>query len=326
MQGIIGKEMDQKFMRRAKSSPSADEKPVFAALKERAKSGAMRRLGNIGGAEKDRLAHELGMIGKTDTAKLFLYWADAVSAIRQKTYPYICGVQNCSLVSYCLGITEVNPVKTGSCFERLLNGQSARVPVLFVEIPKGRRGEIQVRPEANAFVCIEEKAARTDLPAGAADAFFAEQTYGEKEIFRRAAASFGRVGQRDPPETLGEFTDWLVCKRCAEFTDEMPSLLYQEDAVGLFCKAGFSCEEAECARRALVKKNKTETDFYRDLFCRAAEAAGRSVEEADGIFSALKREILFTVCRASYTAMAQYLYMEAYFKEKKVDKLCFLKN
>ena len=91
-------------------------------------------------------------------------------------------------------------MKTGSCFERLLNGRSARVPVLFVEIPKGRRGEIQVRPEVNAFVCIEEKAARTDLPAGAADAFFAEQTYGKRRFFAGLRRLSGASGKENRPK------------------------------------------------------------------------------------------------------------------------------
>ena len=92
--------------------------------------------------------------------------------------------------------------------------------------------------------------------------------------------------------------------------------MYQEDAVDLLVKAGFSYEEADKARRAFAKKNRIEIDFYRDIYLQTARMAGRSVEEANMEFSALEKDSMFTVCRASYIAMAQYLYMDTYFKEK----------
>ena len=101
-----------------------------------------------------------------------------------------------------------------------------------------------------------------------------------------------------------------------EFMKEKPALLYQEDAIDLLVRAGFSYEEADNARRAFAKKNRTEIDFYRNIFLQAARAAGRSVERANSEFSAIEKESIFTVCCASYIAMAQYLYMDTYFKEK----------
>ena len=101
---------------------------------------------------------------------------------------------------------------------------------------------------------------------------------------------------------------------------EKPSLLYQEDAVDLLVWAGFSYEEAEGSRRAFAKKNRMEIGFYRDIFLQTARMSGRSVEEADAMFSAIERDSMFTVCRASYIAMAQYLYMDTCFKEKQGSK------
>lgn len=312
--------MDWCFLQELKQVPDQYSSEAFVVLRQRTKEGAKRRFCRLSNMVKNRLAHEFEMIRATNTAKLFLYWADTIALIKQRTYPYICSVQNCSLVSYCLGITEVNPLLTGSYFERLLNKQSLHVPILFIEVPKGRREELWERLDEKTLIEIEENAARPDLPVKDITAFFKGQTYADKEIFRRAAAFLGGDGQKEPPETLLKLAELLVYKRYAEFMEEKPLLLYQEDAVDLLVKAGFSYEEADNARRAFAKKNRTEIDFYRDIYLQTARMAGRSIEEANSEFSALERDSMFTVCRASYIAMAQYLYMDTYFKEKQGSK------
>ena len=292
------------------------DETAFAVLEEKVKDGAKRRFGCIGEPEKNRLAYEFELIRATNTAKLFLYRADVVAAIRQKIYPYIYSVQNCSLVSYCLGITEVNPLLTGSYFERLLTRRSTHVPILFIEVPKGRREEILEHLEEKSFIEIEENAARSDLSAKDVSAFFERQTYKGKEILRRAAESLEFDGRIKSPKTIRELAELLVYKRYTESMEEKPLLLYQEDAVDLLVKAGFSYEEADNARRAFAKKNRFEINFYRNVFERAASKRGYSADEASAKFSAVEREINFTVCRASYAAMAQYLYMDTFFQGK----------
>lgn len=101
--------------------------------------------------------------------------------------------------------------------------------------------------------------------------------------------------------------------------DKKHSLLYQEDAVDLLVKAGFSYEEAEGSRRAFAMKNRGKISFYRNAFEQAARKKGYSVSETNAVFSAVEKEINITVCRAAYVAMAQYLYMETFFLEKQRD-------
>ena len=312
--------MDWCFLQELKQVPDQYSSEAFVVLRQRTKEGAKRRFCRLSNMVKNCLDNEFEMIRATNTAKLFLYWADVVSAIKQRTYPYICSVQNCSLVSYCLGITEVNPLLTGSYFERLLNKQSAHVPILFIEVPKGRREELWERLEEKSFIEIEENAARPDLSAKDVSAFFERQTYKGKEILRWAAESLEFEGRIKSPKTIRELAELLVYKRYTEFMEERPLLLYQEDASDLLVKAGLSYEEAEGARRAFAKKNRIEIDFYRDIYLQTARMAGRSVKEANSEFSALERDSMFTVCRASYIAMAQYLYMDTYFKEKQGSK------
>lgn len=312
--------MDWCFLQELDKVPDQYGDEALLILIKRTKEGATHRFCRLSDMVKNRLDNEFEMIRATNTAKLFLYWADTVALIKQRTYPYICSVQNCSLVSYCLGITVVNPLSASSYFERLLNRQSAHVPILFIEVPKGRREKILEHLEEKSFIEIEENAARSDLSAKDVSAFFERQTYKGKEILRRAAESLEFEGRIKSPKTIRELAELLVYKRYTEFMEEKPLLLYQEDAVDLLVNAGFSYEEADNARRAFAKKNRIEIDFYRDIYLQTARMAGRSVKEANSEFSALEKESMFTVCRASYIAMAQYLYMDTYFKEKQGSK------
>lgn len=68
--------------------------------------------------------------------------------------------------------------------------------------------------------------------------------------------------------------------------------------------------------RAFAMKNRSETTSCRKMFERAARKNGYSIGEANAMFSAAEKEINFTVCRASYVAMVQYLYMYMFFQEK----------
>ena len=310
--------MDLRFVQQLGCVPDIEgDETAFVVLKQETEDGAKRRFGCIGEIEKNRLAHEFELIRETDTAKLFLYWAKIVAAMKQKIFPCICSVQNCSLVSYCLGITEINPLLTGSYFERLLTRRSTHVPILFIEVPKGRGEEASesLKDEVKSLIDIEENVVLPELDPRDVAAFFKGQTYENREVLQDAAVSLEIAGQK-PLETVRALADLLVYKRYKEFMDEMPSLLYQEDAVDLLVKAGLSYEEAECARRAFAMKNRGEINFYRDIYLQTARMAGRSVEEANLEFSELEKDSMFTVCRASYIAMAQYLYMDTYFKEK----------
>ena len=245
--------------------------------------------------------------------------------MRQSGRKYIRTFTVCRTARLFPIITEVNPLLTGSYFERLLTRHSTRVPILFIEVPKGLGLEASesLEGEVKSLIEIEENAALPDLAPKDVMDFFKRATFENREILQSAAASLGLAGQKSP-ETVKELADVLVYKRYAEFMDEKPSLLYQEDAVDLLVKAGLSYEEAECARRAFAMKNRDEITSYRKMFERAVRKKRYSVNETNAVFSAVEKEINFTVCRASYVAMAQYLYMDTFFqkKTKGINSLC----
>lgn len=65
-----------------------------------------------------------------------------------------------------------------------------------------------------------------------------------------------------------------------------------------------------------MKHDRRKCNFYPRKIQWVAKAFGASAESAKDVFSEVESRINYTVCRASYVAMAKYLYMETFFKEK----------
>ena len=90
----------------------------FALLRARCEAGALWRYGAVTPAVRARLEHELAIIRDKDFADYFLVVQEIV---RQS--PRTCGRGSAaaSIVSYCLGITHVEPIRHDLYFERFLN-------------------------------------------------------------------------------------------------------------------------------------------------------------------------------------------------------------
>jgi len=90
----------------------------FALLETRCAEGARWRYGAVTPAVRARLDHELAIIRDKDFADYFLVVQEIV---RQS--PRTCGRGSAaaSIVSYCLGITHVEPIRHDLYFERFLN-------------------------------------------------------------------------------------------------------------------------------------------------------------------------------------------------------------
>jgi error-prone DNA polymerase len=87
-------------------------------LREEAYKGAAKRYGEITPAVRERLEYELDMIRRMNFASIFLVVQDIV-----KQSPRTCGRGSAaaSIVSYCLEITHVEPLRHKLYFERFLN-------------------------------------------------------------------------------------------------------------------------------------------------------------------------------------------------------------
>ncbi len=110
--------------------PPAGTEDALALLRRRAYDGAQHRYGEIGDAVAARLEFELDLIGTKGFAEYFLLVDDIVAVS-----PRTCGRGSgaASLVNYCLGVTNVDPLKYNLMFERFLNAARTDPPDIDVD-------------------------------------------------------------------------------------------------------------------------------------------------------------------------------------------------
>lgn len=116
------------------------------------KSGLERRIeesSNLGvSINKDeyiqRLEHEISVIIKMGFVEYFLIVADYVGYAKSKGIPVGPGRGSGagSLAAYCLGITDVDPIKYNLLFERFLNPERVSMPDFDVDFCYERRSEV----------------------------------------------------------------------------------------------------------------------------------------------------------------------------------------
>ncbi|MDG5816245.1 DNA polymerase III subunit alpha [Chitinispirillales bacterium ANBcel5] len=110
---ISRKEFGHCIMPEFKSGSSASQ-----LLRSKAFEGAKRRYGEISEKVEKRLLYELSLIESKNFCGYFLIVDDIV-----KQSPRTCGRGSgaASIVAYCLGITNVDPIRYNLMFERFLN-------------------------------------------------------------------------------------------------------------------------------------------------------------------------------------------------------------
>lgn len=114
-------------------------------LEELARTGMLKRLGaNIDDRYRLRLERELEIIKKMDYASYFFIVWDFIRYAKEKGIPVGPGRGSAagSLVSYCMGITDIDPVKYNLLFERFLNPERISMPDIDVDFCKDRRSEV----------------------------------------------------------------------------------------------------------------------------------------------------------------------------------------
>ena len=90
-----------------------------------------------------RLTHELGVIEKLHLAPYFLLVWDIVEEAKRRGIPAVArGSAASSMVTYCLGISCVCPLRWGLYFERFLNEQRGDCPDIDIDICGARRDEL----------------------------------------------------------------------------------------------------------------------------------------------------------------------------------------
>lgn len=109
------------------------------------KEGLKRRLkGHKNVLYENRLKHELKIIISMHFEDYFLIVYDFI--LYAKKHDILVGPGRGSaagsLVSYCLGITDIDPIRYGLIFERFLNPERITMPDIDVDFPDDRRDEV----------------------------------------------------------------------------------------------------------------------------------------------------------------------------------------
>lgn len=123
--------------------PVPSEYDVDSYLQKLTFQGAKKRYGNpLPPQISHRLSYELSTIKKTGFSGYFLIVKDIVDFALTESIPVGVGRGSApgSLVAYCLGITDVDPVEYGLIFERFLNPERVSPPDIDIDLcHRGRR-------------------------------------------------------------------------------------------------------------------------------------------------------------------------------------------
>lgn len=115
-----------------------------AYLTQLAEEGLRRRYPQVTEALTLRLQHELQIIEQMGYAGYFLITADFIQHARNRNIPVGPGRGSAagSLVAYCLGITNLDPIRYDLIFERFLNPERISMPDIDIDFCYERREEV----------------------------------------------------------------------------------------------------------------------------------------------------------------------------------------
>lgn len=126
--------------------PNWTSKPgmtIDEELKDLTFKGAAQKLGEMNQETIDRLNYELKVISDKGYSAYFLVVSDIINAAKAKKISTTTrGSAAGSLVSFCLGITTVNPLTYGLPFERFLNPFRPSLPDIDMDFADNRRHEV----------------------------------------------------------------------------------------------------------------------------------------------------------------------------------------
>jgi len=113
-------------------------------LEELCRAGADKLYGQNRPDVRKQLQYELDMIADMGFTDYFLIVADSIDYAKQHGIPVGPGRGSAagSIVSYCLGITAVDPIKYNLYFERFLNPERVSMPDIDMDFCERRRSEV----------------------------------------------------------------------------------------------------------------------------------------------------------------------------------------
>lgn len=117
---------------------------LTSLLEEKVRDGLKQRYKTITPDLEERLKYELAVIEKMRFRAYFLIVWDFIRYAKEQGIPVGPGRGSAagSLVAYCLGITNIDPMKYGLLFERFLNVERISLPDIDIDFCYRRRPEV----------------------------------------------------------------------------------------------------------------------------------------------------------------------------------------
>jgi len=178
---------------------------AFETLQRKTYDGAIWRYGTLSAAVRQRVEKELAVIRDKGYADYFLVVDEIV-----RQAPRTCGRGSAaaSIVSYCLGITHVDPIRHNLLFERFLNPGRHDPPDIDIDFPWDER------PAILDWVFKQYGHQHAAMVAN-------QNTLGTRAALREIAKVYGL-----PAGEIGKALNFL--QRRADFVDVQPGKTVQE--------------------------------------------------------------------------------------------------
>ena len=168
------------------------DKPNDRILYERAFNGLRNRYRKITGEAISRLEYELNVIERAGFVDYFLIVGEIIDFCERERIPCVGrGSAASSIVSYCLGITEVCPIEQDLYFQRFLNEARTSPPDIDLDICWKRRDDV--------LEFVYEKYGRDRVAM-----ICTTSTFGLRGAIRETAKAFGLSG-----DEISDFTKRL---------------------------------------------------------------------------------------------------------------------
>ncbi|MBP3494089.1 MAG: DNA polymerase III subunit alpha [Oscillospiraceae bacterium] len=122
--------------------PPGYDSPTY--LRKLCEEGFLERYGTEKESYRQQLEYEMDMIGKMGFTDYFLIVSDFVRYAKSIGIPVGPGRGSAagSMVSYCLHITDIDPMEYSLYFERFLNPERVSMPDIDMDFGDTRRGEV----------------------------------------------------------------------------------------------------------------------------------------------------------------------------------------
>lgn len=115
-----------------------------ASLRSMVYEGAAERYGSVSKDVRERIEYELSVIVKTGYAAYFLIMKELADWAKREGIALGPGRGNSagSIVNYCLGITRIDPILHGLCFDRFYNPEESSPFCIDLDVEVGSRERI----------------------------------------------------------------------------------------------------------------------------------------------------------------------------------------